>query len=834
MARTFTADVVLGLVDRLSGALGRTGKNVDRELSNIQRSFRRLDHSGFSAVAGFTGLTAVSTQLHRMAESMREISRLQNQLAAASVRINAEGGLDVLGAKGRAEDLASAMEVSKRYNTTVQKALEEQEQLAKAGLTPQQARAASGPLLELSRVAQVPDTAEFTRNAIGVMADFKMPMGTAEEIEKSSKAFGNMMAYASTRKVKIDELMESFRFAGPLMAATGMSFKTATAALIELAQANIRGSEAGVSLRWVMSSLLSPTNKAAKEFHDFGVDFKKFSTDVPISGERIGQALQGQFPSFNPAGHSGELRNIALMTGMAERLKATADFARQYIPEVAEETATVFQEQMNVALISATKKIDLPGLMREMFERGMGPDSIVKIFGARQAPRVLALMQRLQSVFQTEKIGVPDDFMDKQFDELTKGFDGAMQHLEGAFSRFAGIFANSWPGEAMVTSINAIATAVDALATAFEHLSGSEQGAITGLAAAALAVGAWKSVGGFLRILTKGAGGALLAGEGTAAAATGGGMIAAMTSFFRAASAGAGGFLLGSILGGDHPVGDKFHEGLAKALDTQRSKLFDKGEEQRHPSTYDPRADMPSPLGMPISGAPWSAWPSEVPKDIFQDNVRTGVYDGLKEFFATVGALAAFGGYGGGKSGGVGHWSGNLGPTNIGWGSGDQSPSARAADIMAIARSLGIDPKVALRVAQSEGFYKYTGDIGNGPAYGDFQLNVGRGRMGDAFKRATHLDPSNPANAHAMRVYALQQARLHGWGAWYGAKHVGITGMMGINRSYTPQGTGASAQGRLDVHIVTDGHSDVHSIKGKGHGMHVTANHRGRRMTEIH
>lgn len=110
------------------------------------------------------------------------------------------------------------------------------------------------------------------------------------------------------------------------------------------------------------------------------------------------------------------------------------------------------------------------------------------------------------------------------------------------------------------------------------------------------------------------------------------------------------------------------------------------------------------------------------------------------------------------------------------------------------ARARGIDPDIAVRVARSEGLAPNTWQANyrrrgyREPSYGPFQLLEGgagtgfpRG-MGNDFRRATGMDPSDPANAYAGVDFALDQAARGGWGPWYGAAKAGIgrrTGLQG-------------------------------------------------------
>lgn len=111
----------------------------------------------------------------------------------------------------------------------------------------------------------------------------------------------------------------------------------------------------------------------------------------------------------------------------------------------------------------------------------------------------------------------------------------------------------------------------------------------------------------------------------------------------------------------------------------------------------------------------------------------------------------------------------------------------------------GIDPEIAVRVAKSEGgvnSYIQSKVRKNGvqePSYGPFQLLVGgQGTifpegMGNQMLRETGLDPRDPNNAQAAIDFALDQAKNKGWGQWYGAKAIGVTGKQGVGSQVASQ-----------------------------------------------
>lgn len=108
---------------------------------------------------------------------------------------------------------------------------------------------------------------------------------------------------------------------------------------------------------------------------------------------------------------------------------------------------------------------------------------------------------------------------------------------------------------------------------------------------------------------------------------------------------------------------------------------------------------------------------------------------------------------------------------------GPTRQSAAVADyIQQAARARGMDPSVALKVAQSEGLGAYVGDQGS--SFGPFQLHYGsvpgtsKGNavsgLGDVFTARTGLDARDPSTIPAQIDFALDYARAHGWGPWHG------------------------------------------------------------------
>ncbi len=120
-----------------------------------------------------------------------------------------------------------------------------------------------------------------------------------------------------------------------------------------------------------------------------------------------------------------------------------------------------------------------------------------------------------------------------------------------------------------------------------------------------------------------------------------------------------------------------------------------------------------------------------------------------------------------------GDFGGKLAP-KLG-GKGD--PRGLEGYIRQTAAKYGIDPDVAVRVAQSEGLANPVGD--RGKSGGAFQLFTGGG-LGNEFQKETGHSPLDPKYEKETIDFALKHAAQSGWGPWHGAKRVGIGPHQGI------------------------------------------------------
>lgn len=111
---------------------------------------------------------------------------------------------------------------------------------------------------------------------LGQTADLVTNIMTAYNIkpEKMRNAADVMTNTFTMSNTTLTEIAESYKYAASLLSAGGIGFEEATAAIGILGDAGIKGSQAGTTLRTIMSNIVNPTAKQAKAWKAVGISTK--------------------------------------------------------------------------------------------------------------------------------------------------------------------------------------------------------------------------------------------------------------------------------------------------------------------------------------------------------------------------------------------------------------------------------------------------------------------------------------------------------------------------------------------------------------------------------
>ena len=153
-------------------------------------------------------------------------------------------------------------------------------------------------------------------NTMGLMA--KSP----EELSANMKRLGDVMAYtADSANMSIVDVSEAITQGGSFFKTANNTLDTFSASLTALANNSIRGAEAGVHLRNIMTNLSAPTSKAAATLKALGITTTDSSGNLLNISEIVGQfnrALGGMGDAEKNASLYNIFgkQNIAAMTAL--------------------------------------------------------------------------------------------------------------------------------------------------------------------------------------------------------------------------------------------------------------------------------------------------------------------------------------------------------------------------------------------------------------------------------------------------------------------------------------------------------------------------------------
>jgi len=145
---------------------------------------------------------------------------------------------------------------------------------AKAGKTAEQTKVVLPVSLDLATAARLnaDEAGDILSDALG---QFSLDTSDTDQLLINTTRIADVMANAAnTANFSVSELFESFKQSGPVMAAAGQSIEQTSAFLAVLANAGIKGSKAGMSLKAVTSSLVAPTKIQSKIYQQLNIHTK--------------------------------------------------------------------------------------------------------------------------------------------------------------------------------------------------------------------------------------------------------------------------------------------------------------------------------------------------------------------------------------------------------------------------------------------------------------------------------------------------------------------------------------------------------------------------------
>lgn len=179
----------------------------------------------------------------------------------------------------------------------------------------------------------------------GATTIFGGPREDVKQLEAEFSKMGDVLALVSARTTtNISDLVNAFRYAGPVAAAVGLSFEETASGLGLLAQAGFDATVGGTALRGIITRLIIPTQVNQEVFDKLGVTVNDVAREIEGEGDTV------------------------------------------------EEITAIHKKYGLEVLDNAGKMKPLTEILRYLDDQGISTAEAMKLFGQRAGPGLLALI----------------------------------------------------------------------------------------------------------------------------------------------------------------------------------------------------------------------------------------------------------------------------------------------------------------------------------------------------------------------------------------------------------------------------------------------------------
>lgn len=278
MALKFAVNTIFKARDEQSRQFNKMGKNAKKFGETSSKAFKKASKSatGFGAITkGILSAGAISKGLGLLKTGLTAATTafigFDDSITAASAKFK---GLDLTTKEGQKTLAALRKEARKVGAETKFSALEAAGGLdfyATAGFNAAQAMAVLKPTAKLATIANL-DLARTSDIASDSIGAFGLMTKDSVQLQKNFTRVSDVMAKTMTStNTNMEDMFEAIKKGAPTFTATGQSIETFNTLMGTLANAGVKGSEAGTQLRNVMLRLSKPTKEAQESLDALGI-----------------------------------------------------------------------------------------------------------------------------------------------------------------------------------------------------------------------------------------------------------------------------------------------------------------------------------------------------------------------------------------------------------------------------------------------------------------------------------------------------------------------------------------------------------------------------------
>lgn len=497
----FSVNAVFGVVNRFSAPLNRFGSDVNKVASAMERRMKSINNVNSRIYGGFklaaVGAAAMSVPLVKIAAlGMNFEQTMVNAAAKFPEGIKA-------GSAAFAELEATAKRVGANTEFTASEAAEGLNFLAMAGFNAQQSIAALPGLVDLATASQT-DLALASDIATDTLGAFGLATRDAAQLGLNLSRVNDVLAKtANSTNTSISQLFEAIIEGGPVAKSSGASIETYAAMAGKLANAGIKASVAGTTLKNVFIRLAAPTPESARALKKLGVETADQAGNLRDVIDVMGD-LQMSLKGFGTAERANFLNEIfgkIPIAGVNVLLEEGADSIRKFRTEIEGAGGTTASV---AAQMRATSLGNWKTFMSTLEDVGL------TIFDSIKLPLNESIVA-LTEFFRANKGAISADFRDgvawlrSNLPEIVSyaKFAGKALLAWGAFAVTAKVVTTAVGGVSLaVSGVNValaamaafkaggLVAAIGSVATALLGVKAAAAGAAAGIGAAGLSGGA--------------------------------------------------------------------------------------------------------------------------------------------------------------------------------------------------------------------------------------------------------------------------------------------------------------------------------------------------------
>jgi TP901 family phage tail tape measure protein len=301
VASNFSLEAIFSATDRISAPLAKIKSKLGdfgRAASGAVKSANRAVDKGLGAIGKFSnelGLAGVAS-IAGIAFQLKDVIERGAEFEAVLVKTGTAFEVPVKKGTKRFEQLVdAARKVGKTTEFSALQGAEGLNSLATAGYTIQQSIAALPKVLDFASAGQLElgaasDIASDTLGAFSLRS-----ADAATNTRNMARVMDSMVRAAADSTTNVTQLSEGIRMGGAFAATSGQSIEEFVGMLGILANAGVKGSEAGTAIRNSFLHLTDVTKEAATTMQRLGIHIAKTKTgaiDMPATIGRFAKATE--------------------------------------------------------------------------------------------------------------------------------------------------------------------------------------------------------------------------------------------------------------------------------------------------------------------------------------------------------------------------------------------------------------------------------------------------------------------------------------------------------------------------------------------------------------